>query len=108
MNPLTVTYSPILYTNIGFKNLRAWINVGGFDNILFTPNGKITSVLAREAFKNLLHPMQPFKFGIKSIAAKTALKYNIELVMFGEPYYEYGSEDENSQSSPSMILSGLK
>ena len=107
MNPLTVTYSPILYTDIGFQNLRAWIYSGGFDNLLFTPNGKITSVLAREAFKNLLHPMQPFKFGIKSIAAKTALKYDIELVMFGEPYYEYGSENENSKSSPSYDVSWL-
>jgi N-acetyl sugar amidotransferase len=104
MNPLTVTYSPILYTDIGFRNLRAWIDVGGFDNILFSPNGKLTSILAREAFINLLHPMQPFKFGIKSIAAKTALKYDIKLVMFGEPYAEYGSEDNSSVSSPSYNI----
>ena len=104
MNPLTVTYSPILYTNIGFQNLRAWVNVGGFDNILFTPNGKLTSLLARESFINLLHPMQPFKFGIKSIAAKTALKYDIELVMFGEPYYEYGSEDSSMDTKPSYDI----
>lgn len=104
MNPLTVTYSPILYTDIGFYNLRAWIDVGGFDNILFSPNGRISSLLAREAFINLLHPMQPFKFGIKSIAAKTALKYNIELVMFGEPYAEYGSEDLSSTSKPSYNI----
>ena len=99
MNPLTVTYSPILYTDIGFKNLRAMINIGGFDNLLFTPNGKLTSILAREAFVNLLHPMQPFKFGIKSIAAKTALRYGVKLVMFGEPYYEYGSEKLDTENS---------
>ena len=104
MNPLTVTYSPILYTDIGFQNLRAWVNVGGFDNILFTPNGRLTSLLARESFINLLHPMQPFKFGIKSIAAKTALKYDIELVMFGEPYYEYGSEDNSMNTKPSYDI----
>ena len=96
MNPLTVTYSPILYTDIGFKNHRAWVDKGGFDNLLFSPNGRVTSIFSREAFKNLLHPMQPFKFGIKSIAAKTALKYGIDLVMFGEPYAEYGSEDNNT------------
>jgi len=104
MNPLTVTYSPILYTDIGFQNLRAWINIGGFDNILFTPNGRLTSILAREAFVNLLHPMQPFKFGIKSIAAKTALKYDIKLIMFGEPYAEYGSEDNSTTSKPSYDI----
>lgn len=104
MNPLTVTYSPILYTDIGFQNLRSWINVGGFDNVLFTPNGRLTSILAREAFVNLLHPIQPFKFGIKSIAAKTALKYDIKLIMFGEPYAEYGSEDNSTTSKPSYDI----
>jgi len=101
MNPLTVTYSPLLYTDIGWKNLRAWIDKGGFDNYLFSPNGKVASTLARESFLNLLHPIQPFKFGIKSLAAKMAIKYNIELVMYGEPYAEYGSESESNISSPS-------
>ena len=100
MNPLTVTYSPLLYTDIGWKNLRSWINVGGFDNILFSPNGKVSGILARESFENLLHPMQPFKFGIKSFAIKMALKYDISLVMFGEPYAEYGSEGVDSVDSP--------
>ena len=85
MNPLTVTYSPILYTEIGWKNHRSWINVGGFDNILFSPNGKVTSLLAKEAFQNLLHPMQPFKYGIKSIAAKYAIKYGIKLECLENP-----------------------
>jgi len=104
MNPLTVTYSPILYTEIGFKNHRAWIDKGGFDNLLFSPNGRVTSILSKEAFINLLHPMQPFKFGIKSLAAKTALKYGINLVMFGEPYAEYGSEDSNTLEKPSYDI----
>jgi len=91
MNPLTVTYSPILPTEIGIKNFYNWIDVGGFDNFLFRPNGKVSSILAREAFINLLHPMQPFKFGIKMFASKMALKFNIDLVIYGEPYLEYGS-----------------
>ncbi|MEM6884968.1 MAG: N-acetyl sugar amidotransferase, partial [Verrucomicrobiota bacterium] len=70
MNPLTVTYSPVLYTEVGWRNVQNWIYDGGFDNFLFSPNGKVVSVLARQAFENLLHPMQPFKFGIKSYAAK--------------------------------------
>ena len=98
MNPLTITYSPLLYTDIGWKNFQSWINVGGFDNYLFTPNGRVSSKLSRLSFQNLLHPMQPFKFGIKSIAAKMAVKFNIELVMFGEPYSEYGSEDSESDA----------
>ena len=38
MNPLTVTWAPHLYTNIGWENFINWIPVGGFDNILFTFN----------------------------------------------------------------------
>ena len=43
MHPLTVTWSPILYTDIGWQNFRKWIEVGGFDNITSTPNGRVSS-----------------------------------------------------------------
>ena len=101
MNPLTVTYSPLLYTEVGWRNIRNWIYVGGFDNYLFTPNGKVASILSKEALINLYHPMQPFKFGIKAFAAKMAMKFDIPLVIYGEPYAEYGSEDNNATDSPS-------
>ena len=100
MNPLTVTYSPILYTNVGFKNLQNWIKIGGFDNYLFSPNGKVLSTLARESFINLLHPIQPFKLGIKTFAAKMAIKMDIQLIIYGEPYAEYGSADYEQTDSP--------
>jgi hypothetical protein len=100
MNPLTVTFSPIQYTDIGWKNLRSWIDIGGFDNVLFSPNGKIVKILAKEAFINLLHPMQPFKFGIKTFAVKEAIKNNIDLIFYGEPYAEYGSESIKKISTP--------
>ena len=60
MNPLTVTWAPHLYTDIGFKNFTNWIHIGGFDNVLFTPNGKLHRYLTRLAFMNLLHPFQTF------------------------------------------------
>ena len=53
MNPLTVTWAPHLYTDIGWKNFDNWIKVGGLDNILFTPNGRVHRLLTRLAFKNL-------------------------------------------------------
>ena len=98
MHPLTVTYSPILPTEIGLKNFYNWIDIGGFDNYLFRPNGQVSSILAKEAFINLLHPMQPFKFGIKMFASKMALKFNIDLVIYGEPYLEYGSGSKKENS----------
>ena len=34
MKPLTVTFAPIMYTDVGKQNMENWINVGGFDNLL--------------------------------------------------------------------------
>lgn len=91
MNPLTVTWAPHIYTEIGWKNFQSWINVGGFDNILFTPNGKLHRYLTREAFLNLLHPFQPFIVGQRIIGPLIAAKFNIPLVMYGENQAEYGN-----------------
>ena len=38
MNPLTITWPPILYTDYGYENFKNWLEVGGFDNISFKPN----------------------------------------------------------------------
>jgi hypothetical protein len=63
MHPLTVTWAPHLYTDIGWRNFQNWLHVGGFDNELFTPNGKVHRLFTRNAFLNLLHPFQPFIIG---------------------------------------------
>tara|TARA_B100001059_G_C17811933_1_gene572832 strand:- start:427 stop:1623 length:1197 start_codon:yes stop_codon:yes gene_type:complete len=104
MKPLTITFAPIMYTDVGKQNMENWINIGGFDNLLFTPNGKVLKKLTYEAFKNLYFPMQPFKFGIKFWALKMALKFNIKLVMYGEPYIEYGSTPLKESESPKLEL----
>jgi N-acetyl sugar amidotransferase len=101
MNPLTVTWAPHLYTQIGWENFINWSHVGGLDNILFTPNGKLHRILTREAFINLLHPFQPFIVGQRIIGPKIAEKFNIPLIMYGENQAEYGNPiSENS--SPIM------
>ena len=92
MNPLTVTWAPHLYTDIGWKNFTNWMHVGGLDNFLFTPNGKLHRKLTSLAFKNLLHPFQPFIIGQKLIAPKIASKFNIPLIMYGENQAEYGND----------------
>ncbi len=92
MNPLTFTWSPHLYTDIGWKNFQNWIHVGGFDNYLYTPNGKIHRLLTREATKNLLHPFQPFILGQKTFVVKMAAQFNIPLIFYGEAPAEYGDD----------------
>jgi len=101
--PLTVTWTPNLYTDIGFKNFQNWLNVGGFDNYLFTPNGKIHRHLTRTSVINLLHPFQPFIMGQKNFAVKMADLMNIPLLFYGEAPSEYGTKliDEKKFSSNS-------
>jgi len=91
MNPLTVTWAPHLYTDIGWKNFESWSHVGGFDNLLFTPNGKLHRYLTQQAFLNLLHPFQPFILGQKNIGPRIALNFSIPLVIYGENTSEYGA-----------------
>lgn len=99
MNPLTVTWSPHLYTDIGWKNFQNWLHVGGFDNFLFTPNGKIHRLLTRVATINLLHPFQPFILGQKTFVAKMAAKLNIPLIFYGEMPGDYGEQVSHKTSS---------
>jgi N-acetyl sugar amidotransferase len=90
MHPLTVTWAPHIYTDVGWRNFQAWIN-GGYDNVKFTPNGKVHRLLTKLAVENLLHPFQPFIIGQKMIGPKVAIQYDVPLVFYGENEAEYGN-----------------
>ena len=88
MHPLTVTWAPHAYTDVGRRNFYRWLELG-FDNILVTPNPRVHRKLTRLAFTNLLHPFQPFILGQRSLAPKMAALHGIGLVFFGENDAEY-------------------
>ena len=79
MTPLTVTWSPLRYTEIGRKNLDAFI-AHGFDNILGTPNGETTRKLTSLAFQHLGEPFQPFAYGQINLPLHVAVKYGVPLI----------------------------
>ena len=89
MHPLTVTWAPHIYTDIGWKNFQAWTQSS--DNVKFTPNGKVHRLLTKLAVENLLHPFQPFIIGQKMIGAKFGIQYDVPLVFYGENEAEYGN-----------------
>ncbi|MEC9006245.1 MAG: N-acetyl sugar amidotransferase [Nitrospirota bacterium] len=99
MHPLTVTWPPILYTDIGLKNFRSWIENGGFDNISFKPNGRVQRLLTKFSIANLLHPFQTFILGQKNLAPKIAMLYQIPLVFYGENEAEYGNPIADNEVS---------
>ena len=103
MRPLTITWAPHIYTDIGWKNFQNWINIGGFDNYLFTPNGKTHRYLTRRAVINLLHPFQPFIIGQKNFTAKLAYLFDIPLIFYGEPPSDYGTKLGNIKQFSKQI-----
>ena len=99
MHPLTVTWPPLLYTDVGRENHTQWIEVGGFDNITFKPNGRVHKLLTRLAIENLLHPFQTFILGQKNVAPKIAVQYDVPLVFYGENEAEYGNPIADNATS---------
>ena len=99
MHPLTITWPPLMYTDYGLENFKNWIEVGGFDNITFKPNGKVHRLLTKLAIERLLHPFQPFIVGQKNLAPKIAIKYGIPLVFYGEGGGEYNNPISETQTS---------
>ena len=64
MNPLTVTWAPMLYTDVGIKNLKNMID-SGLDNIKATPNGKTHRLLTKLSLEIMGDVFQPFIYGQK-------------------------------------------
>jgi N-acetyl sugar amidotransferase len=98
MNPLTVTWPPILYTDYGYKNWKNWID-SGFDNISFNRNGKTMKLLTKLSIENIFHPFQTFILGQKNLAPKIASKFGIPLIFYGENEAEYGNPIADNATS---------
>ena len=83
MNPLTVTWAPLSYTDIGRKNLQSSIDCG-LSNLLCTPNGKFQRKLARLCFEELGDAFHVFVLGQVSYPFHIASKLGVKLVFYGE------------------------
>jgi len=95
MHPLTITWAPFIYTDIGFENYVDFKD-SGFDNLLFFPNGKIHRKLSRLGFEFVGDNFLPFIYGQKSYAYHLSLKFKIPLMFYGENgEVEYGGDTRN-------------
>lgn len=95
MHPLTVTWAPFIYTDIGWKNYLNFKDAG-FDNFLFFPNGQFYRKLARIAFELKGDAWEPFGWGQKVYPFHMALKFKIPLIFYGENgEVEYGGSMQN-------------
>lgn len=83
MHPLCVTFSPPVYSEIGWKNLRRFID-SGFDHILISPRGDINRKLTRLGFELYGDHNEIFDRGQMSAPFRVAVEHGIKLVMYGE------------------------
>lgn len=96
MHPLTVTWAPFRYTDIGYQNFVNFVDAG-FNNLVAYPNGKFHRKLSRLAFEELGDAWQPFAYGQMCYAFHIAWRLGIKLVFFGENgEAEYGGDPKNN------------
>jgi len=98
MNPLLVTFSPLMPSKVGIKNRKNFLNLG-FDNIYFYPNERASRLLANRFFLERGNPKVHWDAGINSLPIKVACEKNIKLVFYAEHgESEYGGRVLNKNS----------
>ena len=98
MNPLLVTFSPLIPSEIGTINRELLIN-RGFDNIYFRPNQKVSKYLAKRFFIERGNPKVHWDAGINALPLNVAIEKNIKLIFYAEHgESEYGGKIINKDS----------
>lgn len=99
MNPLLVTFSPLIPSDVGIHNRRALIK-SGFDHLHFTADTKISSYLSKRFFIERGNPKIAWDAGINAIPIKTAIEKKIKLIFYaehGESHYGGRVLNKNSE-----------
>lgn len=92
MNPLLVTFSPQVPTEVGNHN-REMLIQAGFDHIFFRPDQKIHRHLSRRFFIERGNQKIAWDAGINAVPVKIAVKFGIPLVFYAEHgESEYGGK----------------
>ena len=92
MNPVLVTFSPLLPTEVGNHNREALIQLG-FDHLFFRPDQRVHRKLARRFFIERGNHKVAWDAGINAIPVQVAVKFGIHLVFYAEHgESEYGGK----------------
>lgn len=99
MEPLLVTWRPLLPTEIGEKNLKSLV-AGGFHHVTGTFSPTVAGPLSKLALEEIGYPFLPFVYGQFNFPLTVAARWNIPLIFYGENgEVEYGG-DMSSEMSP--------
>ena len=98
LNPLLVTFSPLLPNELGIANREQLLRLG-FDHVMVRPNQKVARQLARRFFLERGNPKVAWDAGVNSIPVQVAVKYGIPLIFYAEHgESEYGGRVLSEES----------
>lgn len=98
MNPLLVTFSPLIRNEVGEHNREA-LRRAGFDHVDFRPDEKTARYLARRFFIERGNPKVAWDAGINAVPVQTALRFGIRLIFYAEHgESEYGGRVLHEES----------
>jgi N-acetyl sugar amidotransferase len=98
MNPLLVTFSPMLPNEVGNHNREELIQQG-FDHLFFRPDQKVHRKLAQRFFIERGNPKIAWDAGVNVMPVMAAVKFKIPLVFYAEHgESEYGGKVLSEES----------
>ena len=108
LNPLLVTFSPLLPNDVGAQNREELLKLG-FDHIMVRPNQRVARHLARRFFEERGNPKVAWDAGVNAAPVQVAARYGIPLVFYAEHgESEYGgrvlSEEHKSMRDLAEVL----
>ncbi|CCQ73073.1 N-acetyl sugar amidotransferase [Magnetospira sp. QH-2] len=98
LNPLLVTFSPLLPNDVGMNNREELLKLG-FDHLMVRPNQAVSRHLARRFFIERGNPKIHWDAGINALPLQVAVRYGIPLVFYAEHgESEYGGRVLSEES----------
>lgn len=89
MKVLAVTFNHNWYSKTGKYNLENALEKFNVDHIMFTPNRALVNKLAKHSLFKMGDPCWHCHAGVGSFPIWVAVKFNIPLLVWGEPAAEY-------------------
>jgi N-acetyl sugar amidotransferase len=94
MNPLGITITPALPTELGEQNLRSFVK-SGYNHLSINPDYNAMRFLNREGFMKMGFPYYGWLVSINAAPIRIAQMFGINLIFYGEDgEVEYGGSTE--------------
>ena len=98
LNPLLVTFSPLIPNEIGQQNRELMLRAG-FDHLMLRPDQAVSQRLARRFFLERGNPKVHWDAGVNAFPVRTAINYGIPLIFYAEHgESEYGGRVLSEES----------